>query len=198
MIIVGLTGSLAMGKTETAKMFAALGVPVFDSDAEVHRLYAKDGEAVSLIEREFPTAVIGGTVDRATLSSIVTSEPRALARLESLVHPLVEKARARFIDESRRKKEKLIILDMPLLFETGLDRSVDRVIVVTAPAEVQRQRAMARKGMTVNKLETILARQLPDSEKRARADFVVDTSRGFAEAAAQVRRIVAQLNSEAG
>ena len=198
MIIVGLTGSLAMGKTETAKMFAALGVPVFDSDAEVHRLYAKDGEAVSLIEREFPTAVIGGTVDRATLSSIVTREPRALARLESLVHPLVEKARTRFMDESRRKKEKLIILDMPLLFETGLDRSVDRVIVVTAPAEVQRQRAMARKGMTVNKLETILARQLPDSEKRARADFVVDTSRGFAEAAAQVRRIVAQLNSEAG
>ena len=141
MIIAGLTGSIAMGKSETARLFAAHGIPVFDSDAEVHRIYGKGGAAVPVIERAFPTAVAGGMVDRAELSRIVTAAPKALAKLESLVHPLVEKARAEFIDDSRKNNEKLIILDIPLLFEMGLDRNVDRVIVLTAPPEVQRQRA---------------------------------------------------------
>lgn len=198
MIIAGLTGSLAMGKTETARMFAANGIPVFDSDAEVHRLYGKNGEAVLLVGRAFPSVVSDGTVDRARLSDIVTSDPEALTKLESMVHPLVEKARARFMDEARKRGDRLVILDVPLLFETGLDRDVDKVIVVTAAAEVQRQRAMERKGMTLQKLEKILSRQMPDAEKRRRADFIVDSSRGFADAAAQVGRIVAQLMREAG
>ena len=197
MIIAGLTGSIAMGKSETARLFAAHGIPVFDSDAEVHSIYGKGGAAVPVIERAFPTAVAAGMVDRAELSRIVTAAPKALAKLESLVHPLVEKARAEFIDDSRKNNEKLIILDIPLLFEMGLDRNVDRVIVVTAPPEVQRQRAMAREGMTSDKLEAILSRQLPDAEKRARADFVVDSSLGFNEAAAQVNQIVKQLKRQA-
>lgn len=198
MIIAGLTGSVAMGKTETARMFAANGIPVFDADAEVHRLYGRNGEAVPLLGQAFPSVVCDGTVDRGRLSDIVMSDPEALAKLESIVHPLVEKARARFVDEARRRSDKLVILDVPLLFETGQDRNVDKVIVVTAPAEVQRQRAMEREGMTLQKLEKTLSRQVPDAEKRLRADFIVDSSRGFADAAVQVRQIVAKLKREAG
>lgn len=197
MIVAGLTGSLAMGKTETAKMFAAHGIPVFDSDAEVHRLYGKGGEAVPLIERAFPSAVSGGSVDRARLSELVTSDPQSLAMLESLVHPLVESARDRFLREARRKNHRLVLLDVPLLFETGLDRIVDKVIVVSAPAHIQRQRALARNGMTPEKLDSILSRQLPDAEKRRRADFIVDSSRGIPAATAQVGRIVAELLGKA-
>lgn len=198
MIVAGLTGSLAMGKTETAKMFAAHGIPVFDSDAEVHRLYAKGGEAVPFIGRAFPSAVSDGTVDRARLSALVTSDPQELAKLEALVHPLVEKARDRFLREARKNNGKLVILDVPLLFETGLDRKVDKVVVVTAPAEIQRQRALARNGMTKEKLDRIISRQLPDAEKRRRAHYIVDSSQGFPAAAAQVGRIVAELLRETG
>lgn len=197
MIVAALTGSLAMGKSETARMFAAAGVPVFDADAEVHRLYRKGGKAVPLIEAAFPESLVDGGVDRIKLSAIVLNDAKAMAKLESLVHPLVLEAQANFTAEALKKNVKLVVLDIPLLFETGGQKSVDRVIVVTAPEDVQRQRALARKGMTAEKLRAILARQVPDSEKRAKADFVVDSSRGLDDAFAQVKQIVAQLYNEA-
>lgn len=197
MIVAALTGSIAMGKSETTKMFAAHGIPIFDSDAEVHRLYAKGGAAVPIIEREFSGTVQNGEVDRQRLFGIVMHDAAALARLESLIHPLVEEARARFVGDGRKKLEQLILLDIPLLFEKGLERHVDKVIVVTAPAGIQRKRVLARPGMTPEKFEAILARQIPDEEKRRKADFVVDSALGMKAAAAQVARIVAQLRKEA-
>lgn len=197
MIVAALTGSLAMGKSETARMFCANGVPVFDSDEEVHKLYGRGGAAVPLIETAFPGSVVDGNVDRLRLSDIVLNDPEALAKLECLVHPLVRKAQAKFIEEALKKQARLVVLDIPLLFETGREDTVDRVIVVTAPADLQRQRALARKGMTAEKFQVILARQVPDSEKRSRADFIVDSSRGLDDAFAQVSQIVAQLQHEA-
>jgi dephospho-CoA kinase len=191
MFILGLTGSLGMGKTATAKMFAESGVPVHDADAAVHRLY--EGEAVPLIEAAFPGTTANGKVDRQKLGDRVLGDDGAIKRLEAIVHPLVRKAQERFLAESERNGAPVAVLDIPLLFETGGDQRCDAVVVVSAPGDVQRVRAFERPGMTEQKLETILAKQMPDKEKRARADFVVDTSQGFSHARAQVREILVRV-----
>jgi dephospho-CoA kinase len=195
MIILGLTGSIGMGKSTTADFFRALGVPVHDSDAVVHALYA--GRAAPLIEAAFPGTVTHGTVDRARLSAAVLGKPEALRRLEAIVHPLVREEETAFLEKARATRQPLVVLDIPLLFESGGEKRVDKVLVVTAPPEVQRARVLARPGMTAEKLDAILARQTPDAEKRARADFVVDTSHGLAAAEAAVRAIVAKLTGAA-
>jgi dephospho-CoA kinase len=191
MFILGLTGSLGMGKSTTARFFAEEGVPVYDADAVVHRLY--EGEAAAAIEAVFPGTTAGGKVDRTRLAARVLGDAPALARLEAIVHPMVQDAERRLIAEARSRGEKVAVLDIPLLFESGANRRVDAVVVVSAPPEVQRARVLERPGMTVDKLEAILARQMPDAEKRARADFVVDTSQGFDAARAQVRAILAAV-----
>jgi dephospho-CoA kinase len=191
MFILGLTGSLGMGKSTTARFFAEEGVPVHDADAVVHRLY--EGEAAAAIEAAFPGTTAGGKVDRTRLAARVLGDGAALARLEAIVHPLVQDAERRLVAEARLRGEKIAVLDIPLLFESGADRRVDAVVVVSAPPDVQRARVLERPGMTVEKLEAILARQMPDAEKRARADFVVDTSQGFDAARAQVRAILAAV-----
>ena len=188
MFVLGLTGSLGMGKSTTARFFAEAGIPVHDADAVVHRLY--ESEAVPAIEAAFPGATAGGIVDRVKLAARVVNDPTALKRLEDIVHPLVHEAEQRLLADAQGKGEQIVVLDIPLLFETGGDRRVDAVVVVSAPPEVQKARILERPGMTVEKLESILARQIPDAEKRRRADFVVDTSRGFESARAQVRAIL--------
>ena len=195
MLVVGLTGSIAMGKTETARMFARLGYPVFDADAVVHRLYDTGGAAVPLIERAFPGTVADGKVDRSRLADQVTGDPEALARLESIVHPLVRREQQAFLESARTEQHAFAVLDIPLLFETGRDREVDAVVVVSAPEDVQKDRVLARPGMTEEKFAAILARQMPDSEKRRRAGFVVDTSKGLEAAFEQVQAIADQLES---
>jgi len=188
MFVLGLTGSLGMGKTTTARFFAEAGVPVHDADAVVHRLY--EGEAVAAIEAAFPGTTAHGQVDRITLAARVLGDSAALKQLEDIVHPLVQEAERRLLAEAEAAGEKLALLDIPLLFETGGDQRVDAVVVVSAPAEVQKARVLERPGMTMEKLESILAKQMPDEEKRRRADFVVDTSQGFDAARAQVRAIL--------
>jgi len=188
MFILGLTGSLGMGKSTTAKMFAEEGVPVHDADAAVHRLY--DGEATPAIEAAFPGTTAGGKVDREALAKRVLGDAAAIKRLEQIVHPLVGAASARFLAEAERNGAPVAVLDVPLLFETGGDKRCDAVVVVSAPVDVQRTRAFERPGMSEEKLSAILAKQMPDAEKRARADFVVDTSQGFDAARAQVRDIL--------
>jgi dephospho-CoA kinase len=192
-ITVGLTGSIGMGKSTTAEMFKAEGVPVYDADAEVHRLYAKGGAAVPLVEAAFPGVVKDGAVDRAALSARVLGDPAALKALEEIVHPLVGASRAGFFEEARRAGAKMVILDIPLLFETGGETRVDKVVVVSASADVQRQRVLQRPGMTQEKFAAILARQTPDEDKRARADFVIDTGKGLDAAREQVRQVIAAL-----
>jgi dephospho-CoA kinase len=191
MFILGLTGSLAMGKSATAKMFAEEGVPVHDADAVVHRLY--DGEATAAIEAAFPGTTAGGKVDREKLGKRVLGDAAAIKRLEGIVHPMVAAASARFLAEAERNSAPIAVLDVPLLFETGGDRRCDAVVVVSAPPETQRSRAFERPGMNDDKLALILAKQMPDAEKRARADFVVDTSQGFDAARAQVREILRKV-----
>ncbi|MDO9412809.1 MAG: dephospho-CoA kinase [Pseudolabrys sp.] len=191
MFILGLTGSIGMGKSATATMFADEGVPVHDADAVVHRLY--EGEATPLIEAAFPGTTSGGKVDRSKLGQRVLGDDVALAELERIVHPLVMQARARFIEEAERSGAPVALLDVPLLFETGGEGTCDAVLVVTAPADVQRARAFQRPGMTEEKFAAILAKQMPDADKRARADFIVDTSQGFDAARKQVREILAQV-----
>ena len=191
MIVLGLTGSIGMGKSTTARMFADAGVPVHDSDETVHRLYA--GAAAPLIEARFPGVVANGTVDRDKLSAAVLGNREALRDLEKIVHPLVRADADAFIALNREAGQKLVLLDIPLLFETGGEGRVDRIVVVTAPAQVQRERVLARPGMTADKFEAILARQVPDAEKRARADFVIDTGPGIDAARAAVRAIVEEL-----
>jgi dephospho-CoA kinase len=188
MFILGLTGSLGMGKSTTARFFAEEGIPVHDADAVVHRLY--DGEAAAAIEAAFPGTTVGGRVDRDKLAARVLADAAALKRLETIVHPLVQEAERRLLAEAQARGEKVAVLDIPLLFETGGQDRVDAVVVVSAPPEVQRSRALERPGMTVDKLDAILAKQMPDQEKQRRADFVVDTSRGFEAARAQVRAIL--------
>jgi len=188
MFVLGLTGSLGMGKSTTAQYFAEAGVPVHDADAVVHRLY--HGQAVAAVEATFPGTTVDGTVDRAKLAARVLNDPAALKRLEEIVHPLVHEAEQRLLAEAEKRGEKVAVLDIPLLFETGGERRVDAVVVVSAPEEVQRARLLERPGMTNAKIKSILARQIPDAEKRARADFIVDTSRGFDAARAQVRAIL--------
>ena len=191
MIVLGLTGSIGMGKSTVAKMFEDEGVPVFDADAAVHRLQGPAGALVERIEAEFPGTTGDQGVDRGALAERVLGEPEALRRLEGLIHPAVGKEREAFLDGHR--DSSLVVLDIPLLFETGGEDQVDRIVVVTAPAEVQRERVLARPGMTPEKLDRILARQLPDSEKRALADFVIDTSGPLEETRRAVRRILACL-----
>jgi dephospho-CoA kinase len=191
MFVLGLTGSLGMGKSATATMFAEEGVPVHDADAAVHRLY--EGEAVPLIEAAFPGTTAGGKVDREKLARQVLGDAAAIKRLESIVHPLVADARDRFLAEAERNGDAVAVLDIPLLFETGGDTRCDAVVVVSAPPDVQRSRSFERPGMTEQKFAAILAKQWPDAEKRARADFVVDTSKGFDAARAQVRDILARV-----
>jgi dephospho-CoA kinase len=197
MIVAGLTGSIAMGKSETARMFASLGVPVFDADAAVHEMYAKRGAAVSAIAAKFPDAVVDGAVDRLRLAELVLSNPVALKMLESIVHPLVRKKEQEFIRRCRTDNRPLVVLDIPLLFETGRQRDVDRIIVVSASVDTQRKRVLARPGMTEEKFATISARQIPDVEKRRRAHFIVDTSQSLDHALVQVKNIVAKLMREA-
>jgi len=191
MFVLGLTGSVGMGKSATAKMFAEEGVPVHDADAVVHRLY--ETEAVPLIEAAFPGTTAGGKVDRDSLARQVLGDGAAIRRLESIVHPLVAKARDRFLAEAERNGHAVAVLDIPLLFETGGNTRCDAVVVVSAPSDVQRSRTFERPGMTEQKFAAILAKQLPDAEKRARADFVVDTSKGFEAARVQVRDILARV-----
>ena len=191
MFILGLTGSLGMGKSTTARFFAEEGVPVHDADAVVHHLY--EGEAAGAIEAAFPGTTAGGKVDRDQLAARVLGDSAALRRLETIVHPLVQEAERRLLAEAEARGEKIAVLDIPLLFETGGEERVDAVVVVSAPPEVQRSRVLERPGMTVDKLDAILAKQMPDGEKRRRADFVVDTSRGFETARAQVRAILAAV-----
>jgi dephospho-CoA kinase len=188
MFIIGLTGSVGMGKSATARLFSEFGVPVHDADAVVHRLY--EGEAVGAIEHAFPGTVRDGKVDRGKLAGDVLNDPTALAQLEGIVHPLVRAAEDELIAAAQRRGQGTVVLDIPLLFETGAEKRVNAVVVVTAPPDIQRERVLARRGMTMQKLESILARQMPDSEKRRRADFVVDTSKGFDAAREQVRAIL--------
>ena len=188
MFILGLTGSLGMGKSATAKMFAEEGVPVHDADAVVHRLY--DGEATPQIEAAFPSTIKNGKVDREALAKLVLGDAAAIKRLEQIVHPLVHAAAQRFVADAEASGAAVALVDVPLLFETGGDARCDAVVVVSAPADVQRTRAFERPGMSEGKLAAILAKQMPDEEKRARADFVVDTSKGFEAARAQVRDIL--------
>ncbi|MGF1549584.1 MAG: dephospho-CoA kinase [Sphingomonadaceae bacterium] len=192
MTVLGLTGSIGMGKSTVARMFAAEGVPVFDADAVVHELQGPGGELVAGIEAAFPGTTGEKGVDRTALSEQVLDDPEALARLEALVHPAVAAAREAFLRD--RRDAPLVLLDIPLLFEKGGWREVDKIAVVSAPAEVQRARVLARPGMSSRKLDRILAVQTPDAEKRARADFVIDTSGPKEETREQVRRIVACLS----
>ncbi|HYE47357.1 MAG TPA: dephospho-CoA kinase [Caulobacter sp.] len=193
MILVGLTGSIGMGKSTTGKLFEAEGVPVYDADAAVHRLYAKGGAAVEPLEQEFGDVIVDGAVDRERLSKKVLGDPAALKRLEAIVHPLVGASRTGFFQDAIGAGADIVVLDIPLLFETGGEKNVRAVVVVSAPAEMQRERVLARPGMTVEKFEAILARQVPDAEKRARADFVIDTGQGLDHARDQVRQVLATL-----
>lgn len=194
MIVLGLTGSMGMGKSTTAQMFREEGVPVYDADGAVHALYA--GRAAPLIEAAFPGTTVNGIVDRARLSAAVLGNPEAMARLEAIVHPLVHEEQQAFLERHRAAGAPLVVIDTPLLFETGGEARVDRIVVVTAPPEEQRRRVLSRPGMTAGKLEAILARQVPDEEKRHRADFVIDTGLGMEHARSQVRRIIASLTGE--
>ncbi len=190
MLVVGLTGSIGMGKSTVAAHLKARGIPVYDADAEVHKLYR--GEAVPLIEAAFPGVTRDGEVDRAALSKLLLAAPHRMKELEGIVHPLVRKVQASFLEAAEKAGHKLAVLEIPLLFETGGEKRVDAVVVVSALADVQRVRLLEREGMTVEKLEALLARQMPDEEKRRRADFVVDSSRGLAP----VRERIAQILGE--
>jgi dephospho-CoA kinase len=196
MFILGLTGSIGMGKSTTAAFFAEAGVPVHDSDAVVHRLY--EGEAVAPVEAAFPGVAVDGKIDRAKLAAQLIGKPDAIKRLEAIVHPLVRAATQRFTQEQAAKGARVILLDIPLLFETGGEKNVDAIVVVSSPPAVQRARVLARPGMTAEKLDALLARQMPDAEKRARAHFVVDTSRSFDSAGAQVHGILRAIASSPG
>jgi len=193
-VVIGLTGSIGMGKSTTARFFAEAGVPVHDADLAVHRLYA--GEAAALIEAEFPGVSDADGIDRDKLAKRVLGDPEALGRLEGIIHPLVRRQEAQFLAHAERTGVPIAVLDIPLLFETGADRRVDAVVVVTAPADIQRERAFRRAGMTEEKFQALLAKQMPDAEKRRRADFVVDTSKGFDFAREQVHAILQAVSNQ--
>jgi dephospho-CoA kinase len=191
MRIIGLTGSIGMGKSTTMQLFAEQGVPVYDADAAVHAVYA--GAAVSVVEAAFPGTTADGKVDRQKLSAKVLGNPEALKKLEQIVHPMLGAHRQQFLADAEKSGAPIAVLDVPLLFETGGEKRVDAVVVVSAPAEMQRARVLARENMTQEKLDAILARQTPDAEKRRRADFVVDTSSGLEPVRAQIRDILAKV-----
>ena len=193
MILIGLTGSIGMGKSTTAAMFREAGVPVYDADAAVHDLYDVGGAAVGPVGEAFPGAVSDGRVDREALRQAVLGDPEALKRLNAIVHPLVGRDRAGFFAKAEAEGADMVVLDIPLLFETGGHANVDAVVVASAPEAMQRERVLARPGMTSERLDAILAQQVADAEKRARAHFVVDTSRGLEPARAQVAEIIAAM-----
>lgn len=188
MVVIGLTGSIGMGKSTTARFFAEAGIPVHDADAAVHRLYA--GEAAPLVEAAFPGVSAATGIDRGELAKRVVGDPEALKRLEGIIHPLVRREEARFLDDAERSGVPVAVLDIPLLFETGAERRVDAVVVVTAPPDMQRARTLSRPGMTEETFRRLLGKQMPDPEKRRRADFIVDTSQGFDFARQQVHGIL--------
>lgn len=190
MLILGLTGSIGMGKSTTAKLFAEAGVPVYDADAAVHSLY--EGEAAPAIEAAFPGTTVDGKVDRNKLSARVVHDPSAMKQLEGIVHPMLGAGRQKFFDAAEQSRTPVVVVDVPLLFETGGEKRVDAVVVVTTTPEIQRERILARDNMTSEKLDAILARQLPDAEKRKRADFVVDTSHGLDPVRARIRDILGE------
>lgn len=195
MIKVAITGSIGMGKSTVAAMFERAGIPLFDSDAEVHRLQGPGGALLGAIEERFPGTVTDGILDRASLASRVLDDPEALAMLEAIVHPAVAEARERFT--ARHSAAPILLFDIPLLFETGAEKAFDKVVVVSTSPEIQRRRVLGRPGMTAAKLDSILARQMPDADKRARADFVVDTSGDLGATEAQVGAIIACLEAVA-
>lgn len=191
MRIVGLTGSIGMGKSTTAKLFAEAGVPVYDADAAVHELY--EGEAAPAIEAAFPGTTVNGKVDRPKLSARVVHDPAAIKQLEQIVHPMLGASRQKFFADAEAAKAPVVVLDIPLLFETGGEKRVDAVVVVSTSPEIQRERVLARGTMDEAKLDAIIAKQTPDAEKRKRADFVVDTSHGLEPVRAQIRHILAEV-----
>jgi dephospho-CoA kinase len=191
MILLGLTGSIGMGKTTTAALFRQEGVPVYDADAAVHALYAPGGAAVAPVEAAFPGVCVNGMIDRQRLSARITCDPAALSRLEAIVHPLVAAERAAFLESA--KASDVAVLDIPLLFETGAEVLVQAVVVVSAPPQVQRMRVLSRPGMSDAKLAALLARQTPDAEKRRRADFIIETDAGVEAAGLRVAEILATV-----
>lgn len=198
MLLIGLTGSIGMGKSETAKMFAKLGVPVYDADAAVHALYAKGGAAVAPIAEAFPAAVIDGAVDRQALSHAVLGLPEEMKKLEAIVHPLVGHAQLDFLRGAQADGHHSVLLDIPLLYETGGEKRVDVVVVVSAPYHIQEERVLARPGMDAAKFAAIHAKQVPDAEKRTRADFVIDTDKGLDHAFDAVKAVVEALKTREG
>lgn len=194
MIVIGLTGSIGMGKSTTTEMFASEGIPVISADEIVHSLY--EGEAAAEIESAFPGTVIDGRVDRQRLGARLLADPSGFKRLESIVHPLVRAREEAFVEQHRKDGASLVLVDIPLLFESGATDWVDRIVVISCPADIQRERVLARPGMTEDKFEAILARQMPDSEKRARADFVIDTGQGLDAARRRVGEVIRQLRAE--
>lgn len=196
MIVLGLTGSIGMGKSTTAGLFAEQGVPVNDADQVVHNLYR--GEAVVPIKAAFPEAVRDGIVDRASLAQTLAKNPAKFKELEAIVHPLVRERERQFLDAQRAAGADLVVLDIPLLFETGGQDRVDHIVVVSCDADIQRRRVLERPGMTPDKFEMILSRQLPDAEKRARADYVIDTGHGIGAARDRVMEIIAELRADTG
>lgn len=195
MIIVGLTGSIGMGKSETAKMFMAEGVPVFDADATVHELQKKDGKALPFIEKAFPGSVVGGELDRASLGAQVFADPGKKKMLENIMHPMVGDERTAFFEAAEKEDADVVVLDVPLLFETGGDKGCHYSVVVSAPSDIQRERVLARTGMTAEKFEDILKRQMPDADKRKKADYIVETDKGLEHARARVKEILATIRN---
>ncbi len=200
MIVIGLTGSVGMGKSTSAAMFADAGAPVYDADAEVRRLYASGGAAVAPVEAEFPGVTVDGAIDRGRLSERVLGDPAALTRLNAIVWPLMGEARAAFFKAAEAAGAAVAVLDIPLLLETGGERNVDKVVVVSAPAAMQRDRVLSRPGMTRAKFDALLAAQMPDGDKRSGADFIIDTGGSLDDTRAQVKAILAALRGtgEAG
>jgi dephospho-CoA kinase len=194
MIVIGLTGSIGMGKSTVARMFAEEGAPAFDSDDAVHDLYARGGAAVAPVEAAFPGVTKDGAIDRAALSARVVDHPESIKQLEAIVHPLVRQAQADFLEKHR--SATAVVLDIPLLFESGGAARVDKIAVVSAPADIQRARVMTRPGMTEEKFAYLLSRQMPDAEKRVRADFIIDTSGELDATRAQVRAVLDELSEQ--
>ena len=196
MIVLGLTGSIGMGKSAAAQMFRDAGIPVYDADAEVARMYAVGGAAIGPIGQAFPGAVRDGAIDREELRDAVIGKPDALARLETIVHPLTAERQMRFREQAEADGHSLVVLDIPLLFETGSERACDHVCVMTAPEHVQRERVLSRPGMTEQRLASILERQMPDADKRARADFIVSSAFGFDFTRAHIQAIIELLTNQ--
>jgi dephospho-CoA kinase len=196
MIILGLTGSIGMGKSTTAKLFAEQGVPVFDADAQVHHLYQQDEAVILAISAQFPQAVSNGKVDRAVLGELVRTQKGTMQKLEAIIHPAIARLRQSWLEQMRNKGAKIVLFDIPLLFETGGEKNVDRVIVVSTTKEIQKQRVMKRDGMSEARFSDLLARQMPNAEKRKLADFVINTSISLEDVALQVQSILNQIRSE--